>query len=114
MQKAMVSFYHCPVSVDRMEEELGSIEYCRIEPEWQQDMVLTSLVTNYFNLNVTLGEGISGKDTRAYWDRETGKLYGFITEPGEGKTRVAGIISKAVFQKMTETYCDRNIDKIIA
>lgn len=110
----MVSFYHCPVSMERVEEELGSIEYCQIEPEWRQEMVLTSLFTNYFNQYLTLGEGVSGEDTRAYWDRETGRLYGFITEPGEDGTRTAGIISKAVFQKMTETYCDRNIDKIIA
>lgn len=114
MKKVIVSFYHCPVTMNAIEQDLGSMNYSKIETEYQQEIVLTSLFSNYFNLYLKVGEEITSEDTVKYFDRQTGKLYGFITEQDSARMRTAGIISKAQFQRLDERYNARNITKIIA
>lgn len=113
MQEVIVSFYHCPVSLNVIEEDHGGIKYHRIQDINRHDINICSNFINNFNLYFKLGEDIEQEAAEEYTDQQSGKIYGFITEHSDNCPKAAGIITKEQYQKLIDKYENMNLNKIL-
>lgn len=114
MQKVIVSFYHCPVNFDEIKLDLGDdFEYNELKLNKIDEIKLRSNFINYFNVYFILGKEIENEAAAKYLDKESGKIFGFITENDNSNNKTVAITSKKIYQQLNKLYRERNLKKIL-